>query len=113
MQPRQIGDRDIVFAGERSQREEPLLDLFEGVRVEIERVSGDIQQSERLSGLIGGALGGGDRIVEQPLRPVAGAFEPPQGAGESALGAALAVALAAKLRGGLGDRLANTLGVLQ
>src|SRR5205085_12223604 len=109
----QIGDRDIVLAGERSQREEPLLDLFESARVEIERVSDDIQQSERLSGLISGALGGGDRIVEQPLRAAAGAFEPPQGAGESALGAALAVALAAKLRGGLGDRLGDAFRVLQ
>ena len=108
-QDRQIGDRHRMLAGQRAQREQPLLDFFERARVEFESAPGGGQRGQRLVGLLGGALGRRDGAVEQPLGPVAGAFEPAQGARQRPLRPGLALDLADRLA----DRLAEPLGVLQ
>ncbi len=66
-----------MLSGQGAQCEEALLDLFERARVEFESARGAAQRFERLGGFGSGALGGGDGIVEQALRPVAGAVKPP------------------------------------
>ena len=99
-----------MLARQRAQREQPLLDLLRAragrARAPAPRRS---SAAERLGGLGGGALGRGERAVEQALGAVAGAFEPPQRPRQRRLRAALAVDLADRL----GDRLAQPLGVLQ
>ena len=108
-QDRQIGNCYRMLAGQRAQREQPFLDFFERARVEFESAPGGGQSGQRLVGLLGGALGRRDGAVEQPLRPVAGAFEPAQGACQRTLRSGLALDLADRLA----DRLAEPLRVLQ
>ena len=98
-----------MLARQRAQREEPLLDLFERARIEFEHLRRAGERGERLGGFGGGALGRGERVVEEALGPVAGALEPAQRAGQRLLRAAVAIDLGDRL----GNRLAEPLGILQ
>ena len=108
-QPRQLGDRHLVLAGERPQREEPLLDFFELARVELETTRRGFQRSERFGRLGGGALGRGERRIKEPLGALAGPLQAPRGTGERRL----RTGLAAQLADCLGQGFGQPLGVLQ
>ena len=109
LQRRQLGDRHLVLAGESAQREEPLLDLFELARVELELARRGFQHRERFGGLGGGALGRGERRIEKPLGALAGPLQPPRRTRQCRLRAGVAAELADRLGQGFGQPL----GVLQ
>ena len=103
----QVGDGGLVLAGGGAQCEQPLLhELRFAVDSRLRAVA---SRAKRLVGLVGGAFGGGRRLVEQPLGAVAGPFETPRGASESRLGARGAAKLADRFAQGFGQPL----GVLQ
>ncbi len=68
-----------------AQREQPLLDGFEFARVEFEVARGGFEHRQCLVGLVGGAFGGDQRLVEQPLGAVARAFQTPRRASQRRL----------------------------
>ena len=109
LQCRQLGDRDLMLAAEGAQREEPLLDLFEFARVELELARRGFQHRERLGGLRRGAFGRGERRIEKPLGALAGPLEPPRRPRQCRLRAGIAAELADRLGQGFGQPF----GVLQ
>ena len=108
-QCRQLGNRQLMLAAERAQREEPFLDLFELVRVELEPARSGFQCRQRLGGLGTCAFGGGERHIEQPLGALAGAFQPPRRPRQRCLRATLATQFTDRL----GHGFSQPLGVLQ
>ena len=102
-QARQVGDRDLVLASSRTQREQPLLGFFKLARVEFELARRRLERCQRLGGFSGGALGGCERVVKQALGTFASAIQLPGRSGESGLRTRIAVQLAHRLAQGFGE----------